>query len=63
MVQGLTEYTDNIQYSNRSCSGASHSDGFQETGTPSKDKLRTGTELVKLWYNGKRAKTTTKSGY
>lgn len=41
----------NIQYSKRSRSRASSLDDFQKMGTWSKDRLRTGTELVKLWYN------------
>lgn len=40
-----------IQYSNRSRSGASNSNVFRNIGTPSKDRVRTGAEFVKLWYN------------
>jgi hypothetical protein len=41
----------NLQYSSRSRSGASSLDGFQTVGTFIKDRVGTGTELVKLWYN------------
>ena len=41
----------NIQYSNRSRSEVSSLDGFQTVDTFIKDRVGTGTELVKLWYN------------
>lgn len=41
----------NIQFSSRSRSRASSLDGFQNIGESSKDRVRTGTEPVRLWYN------------
>ena len=41
----------NIQYSSRSESRVSSSEGFQHIDASSKDRVRTGTEPVRLWYN------------
>lgn len=41
----------NIQYPSRSGSRVCSSEGFQHVDGSSKDRVRTGTEPVRLWYN------------